>query len=340
TILVSSHACELCRAPSASFRAHGHASVQRPTRAQTVEHCMATHIRNWAALGVLALAGAPFSADADPARPPVALVVDVAGVRLPDDVHIGAQKRVEFQGFPVLIGSGPSTNVGLAANHRLALDPHLTIDSDGSIGRTRIDSFVGGPLSGTERGNGRTTLRYEGDWLDLAATPGATAEGPERGMALAYTLENRAAIRAPFGWELAAASHHGQRDAAMAEGPAGSDGSRQVTLSHRAASGSTLGVGYSYGWSSPESAAVSSERQVAVSANFAFMADVNCSAEYRQGLSAGAGQDLALGMDWDLRSDGFAAANLKADLGLKRSDPEAAPDALSGTANLSLAMKF
>ena len=60
----------------------------------------------------------------------------------------------------------------------------------------------------------------------------------------------------------------------------------------------------------------------------------------RQGLSADAMQNLALGMDWDLRAQGVAAANFKADLGLERNDAGAASDALGAAANLSVAMKF
>src|SRR5581483_10380367 len=302
---------------------------------------MIIHVRNWAVFGTaLALIGAPFRAEAGPAGPPVALVVDVAASHLPSTLPAGTQKQLAFHGVPVQINSGASTNVGLAANHRLELDPSLTIDSDGAISRTRVDSFLGGPASGTERGSGHASVHFSHDWLDLTATPGAAAEGPERGMALAYTLDSRAAIKVPFGWELSAASHHVAREAAMEDGAAGADASREIKVLHRAASGSTVGLGYSYGWSSPESAAVSVERQVAVSIDFAFQSDVNCSAEYRQGLAADMPQNLALGMDWDLRAQGLAAANFKADFGLERNDPGAASDAIGGTAGLSMAMKF
>ena len=85
---------------------------------------------------------------------------------------------------------------------------------------------------------------------------------------------------------------------------------------------------------------VPQSQQVTVSADFAFVSDVNCTAEYRQGLASGAPQDLTVGMDWDLATSGFGATNLKADLNLQRNRAEAAPGALSGAANLGLAMKF
>lgn len=302
---------------------------------------MTIHVGNWAVFGTaLALLGVPFSAEAGPAGPPVAVVVDLAASYLPSDIPAGAQKQLAFQGVPVRVNSGRTTDVGLAANHRLELAPGLTIDGGSAISRTRVDSFLGGSASGTERGSGHASVHYSRDWFDLTVAPGAAAEGPERGMALAYTLDNRAAIKVPFGWEVSAASHHVERDAAMDEGGAGADGSREIKVLRRAASGSAVGLGYTYGWSSPESAAVSVERQVAVSIDFAFQSDVNCSAEYRQGLSADAPQNLALGMDWDLGAQGLAAANFKADLALERNDPSAAADALGGAANLSMAMKF
>lgn len=300
---------------------------------------MVAQVGAWAVSCAALIAGSAFGAQADPAAPAVALFVDLDAARLPGNIA-GGQKQVDLKGLPVLIAAGPTTNVGVAGNYRLELDPHLSIDSHGSIGRMRVDSLAGLARPGMERGNGRASLHYSRDWLDLAVTPGATAEGPGRGMALAYSLDNRATIRGPFGWELATGSHFAQRSAPMSDGTSGAERSADLGITHRAAAGSSFGVGYSYGWSSPESAAVSFAQEIAVSADLAFMADVSCRAEYRQGLAAGTPQNLALGMDWDLAARGFGATDLTADLALQRNDPAADPGALNGTAKLSLAMKF
>jgi hypothetical protein len=302
---------------------------------------MATHGRTWAAsVAALAIISAPFGAQADPATPAVALFVDLATAQLPIDIHTGAQKRLDFGSFPVLISTGSTTDVGVLGHYRIELDPRLSIDSHGSISRTRVDSFAGLAQPGTERGNGQATLHYAQDWLDLSLTPGATLEGPEHGMAAAYTLDHALTLHGPFGWDMAAGSHYGLRSAPMEDGSSGRDGSVKLGLAHRGAAGASYGANYTYGWSSPESAAVSFEQQVAVSVDLAFIADLNCRAEYRQSLSAGAPQNLALDMGWDLQSSGFGATRLNADLSLQRNDPAAEPGAFGGAASLGLAMDF
>jgi hypothetical protein len=306
---------------------------------------MAIHVRTWAASSVALAALGTLGAHAEPATssaaPPVALFVDLAKTQVPSGVVPGAHKQVDFAGLPVLIATGSTTDVGVAANHRLELASNLSIDSHGSISRVRAGSFVLGTEPGTERGSGQATLRYAHDWFALSLSPGLTAEGPENGLKLGSALDNRVVLSGPFDWDLAAASHWAQRSAAMEEGEGGRDGSTALDLTHRLASGSSLGIGYSYGWSSPESAAVSSQQQVEVSANFAFLADVNCSARYRQSLSEETpAQALALDMDWNLLSQGFGATRFKADVSLQRTDSEADPDTLDGAANLGLAMKF
>src|SRR3569832_451215 len=98
-------------------------------------------------------------------------------------------------------------------------------------------------------------------------TPGISAEGPESGLHLGTTLDNRATVSALKDWDVAAASHVARQGAAMVSGTAGTERSAELDLTRRLASGSSIGIGYSYGWSSPESAAVSFDQQVAASAN-------------------------------------------------------------------------
>jgi hypothetical protein len=306
---------------------------------------MVPHLRAWAVSWIALVAGSALGAQADPAdhppAPAVALFVNLANTQLPSGTPADMRKQMDLGRLPVLISTGSTTDVGVTANHSLSLDPGLSVDTHGSISRTRFAGFLLGDAPGTERGSGQATLHYTHDWFDLRTSPGFSAEGPEAGLRLGTVLDNRIAISMPRGWDLAAASHLAQRNAAMTEGEAGRDGSASLDLTRRLASSSSIGVGYSYGWSSPESAAVSSDRQVEVSANFAFLADVNCSAQYRQSLSADAPtRALDLAMDWDLMSQGFGSTRFKADVSLQHTDPDAALEALDGTANVGLAMKF
>jgi len=305
---------------------------------------MNTPVRAFA-VGWIALVagGAITGAKADPAdhppAPPVALIIDLGRTQLPSGAAPDKQKPMDVAGLPVLIATGPRTDVGIAAHHSMTLYPDLSLDSRGSLSRMRFAGFLTGDAPATERGNGQATLHYMHGWLDLSATPGLSAEGPEAGVRLGTALDNRVAISDPSGWGLVAASHTGQRNATMVDGAAGKYGSASLDITRRLASSSSVGVGYSYGWSSPESAAVSADRQVSVSANFDFVADVDCSAQYRQSLAAGT-QALGLGMDWDLKSQGFGDTRIKADVSLQRSDPEADAATLDSAADLSLAMKF
>jgi len=304
---------------------------------------MTKQIKVWAVCSVALIAGGALRAEADPnhaAKPPVALIVDLAGVSLPSDFASDGQKRVDLAGFPVLIGRGTTTAVGVAGNYRLELDPALSVETHGSFSRMRIGSLLHRGRPGGEQGTGQAVLHYSRNWFDLSVTPGFTAEGPESGLHLATMLDNRATVSALKDWDVAAASHMAQQGAAMQSGTAGTERSAQLDLTRRLASGSSIGIGYSYGWSSPESAAVSFDQQVAASANFAFASDLNCRAEYRQGVSHPQNQGLALAMNWDLMAQGFGATDLTAGLDLQRTEPQAGADTFNGAANLGLALKF
>jgi hypothetical protein len=305
---------------------------------------MITHVKIWTAFCLVLIAAGALNAEADPnhspTKPPVALVVDLAAAGMPSDFSPGVEKRMDVAGFPILIGRGATTAVGVAGNYRLDLDPALSIESHGSFNRMRIGGLLHRGRPGGEQGTGEATLRYSRSWLDLSMTPGFTAEGAENGMRLGTTLDNRATVNALKDWDVAAASHVAEQGAAMESGAAGGERSAELDLTRRLASGSSIGIGYSYGWSSPESAAVSVDQQVAASAAFAFAADINCRAEYRQGVSHPQDQRLALAMNWDLMAQGFGATDLTAGVDLQRTDPEAGPDAFNGAANLGLALKF
>jgi len=319
------------------------ALVPFPSLKSLCRSIMTMPARVWALSCLLFIAGGALSAEADPNHPidpPVALVVDLPAGGLPSDFASGGQKRIDLAGFPVLIGPGATSAVGVAGNYRLELDPTFSVETHSSFSRMRIGSLLHRIQPGSEQGTSQATFHYSRDWLDLRMTPGLKAERPESGLHLGTTLDNRATLSAIKNWEIAAASHMGKQDAGMASGAAGTERSAEVDLTRRLALGSSIGIGYSYGWSSPESAAVSFDRQVAASANFAFASDIDCRAEYRQGVSDLQNQSLALAMNWDLMAQGYGATELTAGVDVQRSDAEPGADALSGAANLGLAMKF
>jgi hypothetical protein len=271
---------------------------------------------------ILRMFSAPFAAlalcggaSAEPTQP-VALFVDVAKEHVPEAAL--QSRQFDLNGLPVVVGSGPSSDVGLEAGRRIDLGAGFSLDSAASAKRQVVPGaiFAHGPGMGEMKAG--TTARYQQGGWDIALFPELSTARLISDRLPGFAMGGSVARTVDAGWSLAATSRYELRDVDMPAAAAGRDAQGEFGVAGLHLLGTELDLGYLYDWTQPVVNAAKLSHGPSVALDLGLSDALNCRVAYHYAFAGeiantgpafawlgDGGQDLTMGWDWDLAAEGL-----------------------------------
>ena len=292
-------------------------------------------------------------AKADPAKlpenQPVALFVDVSEDQV-SAVKDLKSKQFDFNGVPVLLGTGPNSDVGLKAGRSgVDLGSGFSLDTSASISRGVMPNDILSTSGELNEMAAAAALRYSQSGWDIALFPEIGTTRFDASRLPDYVIGGSIARQVAGGWGLKANSRYAVRRTTTRAGTAASGA---FGFTHLPLSGARLDLGYYYDGNQPKTETATVSHGPTVALNFDLAETLKCSVAYRYEFAGDlrgdapefvwlgdGGQDLSLGWNWDLASEGIRGTTFSADFAYHQDFSSTVAPA-SGSGGINLVMAF
>jgi hypothetical protein len=284
-------------------------------------------------------------------KQPIALFVDVSEEQIPAVKNMDS-KRLDLHGFPVLLGTGPTTDVGLMTGRSFELADGLSLETGAAATRTAVAAAVLQGEEGFSEMTAGATAHYTRRGWDVALTPEVGTAGLDAARPPNYTLSGSVAHRGNSGWGLRAASLYRVQNTESAAGTAGVAASGKLGFAHVSLFGAQVDLDYFYAWNRPGRELAALAHGPALLLDFDLARALQCRVSYRYEFAGQVtgdrpafawlgqgGQDLAIGWKWDLAAAGIEGMAMGADLAYRQDFFSVAEPAVS-TGSFHVAMNF
>jgi len=248
---------------------------------------------------------------------------DLSERQVPAETFKG--RRFDLNGLPVLVGSGPTNEIGLQAGRSLILGEGFSLEGRTSLSRTFVPGAELTSGFGTSAVTASPTARFQQGGWDIAVFPELSMPGLVSDGMTSYVLGGSVARQTGDGWTVSTSSRFQRTSMSAAEPGALAKGDFGIT--HLPLFGAQLDLGYAYDWARPNDGAATLAQGPSVALDLGLMDALNCRISYRygfagEGLDAAPGfaslgpasQDLAVGWDWDLAAEGMRSTTLSANI--------------------------